>query len=119
MLEAGIVMPELQKATLIFQSGTDRFLHQEALTDVDLAAYNAHPETFFGVLDTNAANKQCETQLDWFEFAYETYKNTSKAQLLEFMKDAPNFDELRELDQDDLAIRYCAGFARGVMANKS
>lgn len=116
VLEAGIVIPEHKQATLIFQFGSAQLFHQEELSDAELDAYNAHPETFFGVLDRNARTEQLETQLDWFESAYAIYRNTPKERLLEFMKAAPDIKELRELDQDELAIRYCGWFARGVFS---
>ncbi|WFC41741.1 SEC-C domain-containing protein [Pseudoxanthomonas sp. SE1] len=113
VLESGIVLPESKEAALVFKHGGDLVIHRDTLSDAELEAYNAHPETFFSILDRNARKERPETQLEWFEFAYSTYKDTAKEQLLEFMKDAPNIEELRELDQDELAIRYCGGFARG------
>ncbi|CAN7539212.1 SEC-C domain-containing protein [Pseudoxanthomonas sp. LjRoot143] len=119
ILESGLVSPEDKEAALVFRCGSDRFISRDPLSDAELEAYNAHPETFFGVLDKNARTKQPETQLDWFEFAYETYRHTPKERLLEFMQDAPDIEELKGLDQDELAIRYCGRFARGVLAGRS
>jgi hypothetical protein len=118
VLEAGIVFPESKRATLVFQSGAERHFHQEELSDVELDAYSAHPETFFGVLDRNARRERFETELDWFEFAYATYKDSPKERLLDFMSGSPDIDELRELDQDELAIRYCGAFARGAFSGR-
>lgn len=114
VLESGIVLPESKEAALVFRCGSDRFISRDTLSDAELDAYNAHPETFFGVLDKNAKKEQPETQLEWFEFAYASYKDTPRERLLEFMKDARDIDDLKRLDQDELAIRYCGRFARGV-----
>jgi hypothetical protein len=42
-----------------------------------------------------------------FEFFLNNYKNTSKEKLLELMKDAPDIEALRQMEQIDLAIE-CA-----------
>lgn len=116
VLEAGFVDSSTSEATLIFRVGDTQQLYQEPLSAIELDAYKAHPQTFFGTRDTNAGREPLETQLDWFEFAYATYKETPKEQLLEFMRVAPDLEDLRELNQDELVIRYCGDFARAAFA---
>ncbi|UWU94398.1 hypothetical protein [Bradyrhizobium sp. CB1015] len=51
---------------------------------------------------------------NWLELAmfyYETYKETPKEKLLEWMKDAIDLDYLHTLSQSDLAILFCERMA--------
>ncbi len=89
-------------------------LGKDQLSDAELAAYRRHPDTFFGVVRRRSQNADDPLQL--FDFVYESYRNTSKAKLLEFMKGHPNIEELKQLDQKELAIRYCEQFVYAVMS---
>lgn len=119
VLESGIVDPGSKEATLIFRFGEARQLYQEALSEDELDAYNAHPETFFGTRDLNAGRETPQSQLDWFEFAYTTYKDIPKDQLLALLEGAPDIEDLREMDQSELAIRYCGDLARAVFFRRA
>jgi hypothetical protein len=58
------------------------------MTDVEIAAWRRHPETFFGKVQP--VTKQVESPLDLAEFMYETHRNTPKEKLLSFMQDHPS-----------------------------
>jgi hypothetical protein len=45
------------------------------------------------------------------DFFYETYKNTPRDKLLEWMAGAPDIERLRTLPQKDLAIIICERWA--------
>ena len=78
------------------------------LSDDELVAWGRHPDTFFGEI---SRNRTCKTVLDLYDFFMETYKNTPKAKLLEFLADALDIDELNALDQIELASVYCERLA--------
>jgi hypothetical protein len=86
------------------------------LTEAELWAWKAHPETFFGEvceLPKNAKN--------WLELAkvfYDTYKSTDREKLLEWMKTADDF-HLKKLSQEELAIVYCERLGWGAGVKKS
>jgi hypothetical protein len=44
---------------------------------------------------------------EMFEFFLDSYKNTPKERLLEFMKDAPDIDTLKQMEQMEIALEYC------------
>lgn len=75
-------------------------LSQEQMVD-----YRKHKDTFFGV--KREPSKQTEDPLDLFEWMHQTYKNSSKEQLLKFMKDAVDIESLKKESQQDLALIYC------------
>jgi len=112
VLESAIVMPNQRVAMCVFLSGgRKRFLVQAPLTDEELRAHSEHPSTFFGVIDPNAGRKPAKTGLDWFDFLWESYKDTPKEKLLEFLRQAPDFNELAALSQEQLATQYCVRMA--------
>jgi hypothetical protein len=51
--------------------------------------------------------ERSDDPVDLFYFFYETYKETPKERLLEFIKDAPDFDDFKDLSQKDLSEAVC------------
>lgn len=86
------------------------------ITDDELSAYKKHPDTFFGVY--KKANRQVKDPLDLFDFFYNTYRNTPKEKLLEFLKDHPNFESIKNETQEELAIFYCEALVNSAIADK-
>lgn len=84
------------------------------MTDGELSAYRAHPETFFGV--QLKVGKPLKSPLELFEWIYDSYRTTPRGRLLAFMKAAPDFEELSKLSDDDLLLAYCERMVGGVMA---
>ena len=83
------------------------------ISDAELAAYRAYPDTFFG--EVRQPPRHAKTLVDWCDFFYETYKNTSREKLLEWMAGTPDIERLRTLPQEDLAIIICERWAQGAM----
>jgi SEC-C motif-containing protein len=79
------------------------------ISDAELAAYRAYPDTFFGEIRQPA--RHAKTLVDWCDFFYETYKDTPRDKLLEWMSGAPDIEQLRTLPQEDLAIIICERWA--------
>lgn len=86
------------------------------VTDPILSAYRASPETFFG--EVRAVSRQAKTPLELFDFFYETYKETSKEKLIEFMAAAADIEHLKLLTQKDLAIEYCTRMVGTLSSSK-
>ena len=51
------------------------------------------------------------TPLELFELLHETYRNTPKEKLLEFLKGAPDLADLSTLPHDELVLVYCERMA--------
>jgi hypothetical protein len=75
------------------------------VTDKELQAYRAYPDRFFG--RKLEPSRRAEDAVELFDFFYATYQHTPRERLLEFLKDASDFDELTTLSQRDLAIECC------------
>ena len=75
------------------------------MSDDELIDYKNHPEGFFG--SVQSPPKKTNNPYELFEWMLNTYKNTPKERLLEFMKEHPDLETLKTLSQEDLAITYC------------
>jgi hypothetical protein len=72
------------------------------ISDAELAAYRAYPDTFFGEIRQPA--RHAKTLVDLCDFFYESYKHTPRDRLLEWLSGTPDIERLRTLPQEDLAI---------------
>lgn len=107
-LQSGIVAEAEKKAYLtVIDEAEQGAIWTAELTDAELAAYKAHPETFFGRVVSVGGN--IGDPLDLYEFFLNGYKETPRETLLEFMKNAPDIDELKKLPDDELRYRYAEG----------
>lgn len=76
------------------------------LSDVELAAYKKHPNTFFGQIQPKT---KIDDPLEFYDWLYNCYRNAPKERLLEFMSNYPNKAELEKLSQEELLKLYCEG----------
>lgn len=77
-----------------------------------LRSFNEHshfPNTFDG--QERLSERGLRTPLDYYDFVYGAYSETPRQQLLEFMKNWPNQEELVVLEQQELARRYSIHWA--------
>lgn len=75
------------------------------MADDELSDYRAHPDTFFG--EVRPISKGVKEPYDLFKFLWSSYRHSTKEKLLEFMKEAPDLEELQKLDQPELVLEYC------------
>lgn len=75
------------------------------ISDAELDAYQKYPETFFG--EIRDGRNRPETLVEWCDFFYRTYKNTSRDKVLEWLAGSPDLAELQKLSQEELAIILC------------
>jgi hypothetical protein len=81
------------------------------LSDTEMKAYQAHPDTFFGEV---SRNRKTNSPLELYDFFLDGYAKTPKERLLELMAGAQNIDQLRTMSRDELADMYsehCVNFA--------
>ena len=104
------VVDETKKSVMgIYSTANGSFMATTPLTEAEFAGWKRHPETFFG--EIREAPTQSKNWLETAKFMYETYRRSSRENLLEWMVDASDFDYLCTLSQQDLAIIYCERFA--------
>ncbi len=83
------------------------------LSDQELEAYRQNKDTFFGVPLKKGGKS--ETPLKLYDFFYNTYKNSSKEKLLEFMGKNPEEENYKKMSKDEIARIYCEGLVNGIM----
>lgn len=86
------------------------------LSDLEMAAWRRHPDTFFGELGQRTT--KVDTPLELYDFFFKSYRDTPKERLLEFMVEAPDYAELAKLDQAKLASIYAERCVYGALASK-
>ncbi|AZO85926.1 preprotein translocase subunit SecA [Stutzerimonas stutzeri] len=115
-LESGVVMSEQREAWCVVCSDEQqRFMIKVPLSDEELQAHAQHPATFFGAIDRSAGRSGPKTGLDWFDFLWGTYSNSTKEKLIELMSHAPDIERLKTMTQEDLATEYCARMANAML----
>lgn len=109
------VLEEQKLAFCLFElpNGTNT-LANLPLTETELAAYRGHRDTFFGQYNPRP-KKPMTDPLELYDWLYQTSSGTTKEHLLEQMKDAPDFDRLKDLPRDELLSIRCERMAYGVM----
>jgi hypothetical protein len=75
------------------------------LTDSELAAYERHPDTFFGV--PQHPRKEARDAVELYDCFYDTHKAASKDDLLKLLNGAPDMEQLKKLPREDLLKTYC------------
>lgn len=75
------------------------------MSQAELDDYKQFPDTFFGTYLQEV--QQTDTPLEQFDFMHQSYKNTPKEKLLEWMANASDFAELKDLTQAELSEIYC------------
>lgn len=84
------------------------------LSNAEIAAYEAHPETFFGRVVRQGGN--IEKPIDMFEFLLNNFKDTSREKMLDWFKDASDIEELKKLSDEELRLKYAERHVLSVMA---
>jgi hypothetical protein len=103
---------------LAFQLDDGRNIIMTApMSDAEISAYTAHPDTFFGVV--RPVGKRLENPLELFEWLYENYRNTPRETLLEHMASWPDVDDLRKLSDEDLLRAYVDRMVNATLARGS
>jgi len=116
-LESGIVVETEQKAYLVLaDDGEQRHIVTVQLSEAEIAAYKAHPETFFGRIAS--VSKNTDDPMDLYEFFINGYKNTPREKLIEFMNNSPDIEELKKLPDDELLYAYAERLTHGATREK-
>lgn len=115
LLEEAIVIEAKQAVTCIVRNETGSHIVELPLTENELSAYRAHPDTFFGIY--RKVNHGINTPLDAYDFFHSAYKETSKEKLLEFMKKSSQYETLMGKSQKELAQLYSIRMAEHLLSN--
>ena len=75
------------------------------LSDKEFKAFKQYPDTFFGVYKKHSS--KVRDFLGLYDFFFGVYKNSTKENLLEFLKGSPDYELLVNKTQKELAEIYC------------
>jgi hypothetical protein len=81
------------------------------LTDSELAAYQRHPDTFFGV--PQRSPKEPRDAVDLYYLFYENCKSNTKEELLKLFDGSSDIDSLQQLSREELVQTYCERLTAG------
>lgn len=116
-IQSGIVNEQEKRAYLILAgSHGGSHIYTSDLTEEELSAYRAHPETFFGRVVS--VSKSIDDPLALFEFFVEGYRTTPREKLLEFMSKAPDIEKYKELPAEDLLYVYAEGLTYSALRKR-
>lgn len=111
---ATVLEPESRAyGALTFDDGASE-IHYWELTQEELAAWRRHPDTFFGQVQQR--QKKIETPLQLYDFFLDNYKITPKERLLEILATSTDIEDLKKLDQPQLASVYAERCAMAAWA---
>ncbi len=118
VLENAVVIETDKAANGIFRlNNGKRIIVKCDLNDEEIAAYKSHPETFFGMV--NKSNQKAESPIELYDFFYNCYKNSPKDTLLSFFQQSPQYGELKNLPQNELARLYAEHCVNGVVSHQN
>lgn len=118
ILESATVSVESREAWGVYLTPDGRRLIQiSPLSDSELLAYAAHPETFFGI--KQYIGQKATTHIELFDFMYSVYKDTPREKLLDWLKEAPDFEQLQTKATEELAVILCERAAGSKSINPS
>ena len=96
---------------LIKDDGSESIV-EGPLTDIELIAYKNNPETFIGQ-STNNRKIEDGDLLGFYDFVYNSYKNTSKEQLISLMNMTE--ENAQQYSQKDLAKEWAIRNTYGML----
>jgi hypothetical protein len=84
------------------------------MTADELADYEKHPDTFFGVY--HRQGRKVETAMEMFDFFVNGYRETSKERLIALLPNYENQEELRSMSQKDLVELLAERYTMNMIA---
>ena len=109
---ADINVSEKRVSGIIRQDDGSRTIVQIPVSDAEIEAYQAAPQTFFGVLQPKRTLK---TPLEAYDWIYESYRHNTKEHFLKLLAGAPDLESLSQLTQPELAKIYAERVAYSIM----
>lgn len=86
------------------------------LSDAELDDYRRYGDAYFG----EAENRHHESKdmFEFYEWLVSCYTKTPRERLLELAKDRPDIERLRQLNQEDIVLELCEGWAVSANMNR-
>ena len=117
-VQSGIVVEQEKKAYLgVSYDNGEKHIMTTELSDTEISAYRAHPETFFGRVVK--VSKHTKDPLELYTFFIENYKETSRDKLLNLMSGSPDIEELKNLSEDELRYTFAERLTHSAIRDKN
>lgn len=88
--------------------GNAKILANE-ISDAELDDYRKYGDAYFG--EAKERHHKSEDVFEFYEWLVSCYAETPRERLLELAKDRPDIERLRQLDQTDIVLEVCEGWA--------
>jgi hypothetical protein len=85
------------------------------MTPDEMADYNKHPDTYFGVYQQQS--RKAETAMEMFDFFVDGYRDTPKERLIELLPDYADQKGLHVMSQKELGELLAERYTMNVIAN--
>lgn len=119
-LTQAVVVNDSAKCIFYEPISDKNFIGSFEMTPDELADYNKHPDTYFGVYQN--VSRKVDTPMDLFDFFVDGYKNTPKERLVELLINHPDKKELQTMSHNELvellAERYTSQMIHDGMFSK-
>ena len=79
------------------------------LSDAELDDYRRYGDAYFG--EAEIRHHECKDVFEFYEWLVSCYSKTPRERLLELAKDRPDIGRLRQLNQADIVLELCEGWA--------
>jgi SEC-C motif len=116
LVDAVVNVPEQQVYGIYGLDSGAQIIATCPITIGELEDYRRHPDTFFGVYKKQG--RKIDDPVELFDFFYDSYKETPKERLLEFIKDAPDLEHFQKLSQKDLAEAVCERWVYNIIQQR-
>lgn len=99
------------------KTGKGHLLSKE-LSESELSDWKRYGNAYFGDSKSDK-NHELKSVFELFEWLVETYSQSTKKKLLEFVKARPDYELLKKLKKQDLVLEVCEGWAISMDNRKS
>jgi hypothetical protein len=113
------IVNESERSALCAMSFEDGSAHicKWPLSDTEMAAWRRHPDTFFGAIERRSHT--ADDPLELYDFFLISYKQTPKERLIELLAAADDIEELKQLNQPQLASIYAERCTYSALASQA
>jgi hypothetical protein len=105
LLDATVMETERKIYYVVRSNNGQNHILTKTLTDNELTDYKAHPEAYFGRIKQSP--KPIDNPFEFFEVLLTQHRQFPKFQLLQQMAEAPDFEHLKTLNDEDFLIEFC------------
>lgn len=115
VLDAATVDEPKQQAICAMRFGDDvAIVVTWPLTPDEMSAWRRYPDVFFGTV--SSSNLRTQDPLELYDFFLRTYSQSSRENLLKFMAEWPDLEDMQRLEQSALAKEYSKRSTASVVA---